>query len=110
MLIIYLIYKYYIYNSVAGNRLDMRLQLFRVPALNIPNGVTNLSYAYNSLYGMRFIENIDTSNVTSTAYMFNGCYNLLEIPNIDVTNVTNMGHMFSLCYNLINVPSLNVAK
>jgi len=88
--------------------------ILRSVASDIPlNGITNMSYMFNSTsYFNQDISSWNVSNVTNMAYMFNssGVFNQ-NIGSWNVSNVTNMAYMFNgtTAFNQ-NIGSWNVSK
>ena len=73
-------------------------------------GITDMSYMFNSCRNLQTIPLIDTSNVTNMNNMFEGCDNLQTIPLIDTSNVINMSYIFHNCSKLQTIPSINTSN
>ena len=80
-----------------------------LPQLDTSN-VTNMSNMFYDCTALSTIPQLDTSNVTTMASMFAGCRALSTIPPLDTSNVTTMAGMFNMCIVLSTIPPLDTSN
>lgn len=68
-------------------------------------GITDMSYMFDSCRNLQTIPLINTSNVTNMRNMLSECSNLKSIPLLDTSKVTNASQMFYYCSNLKTLPN-----
>ncbi len=73
-------------------------------------GITDMSYMFNSCRNLQTIPEINTSEVSDMSHMFDSCSNLQTIPLLNTSNVVNMERMFSNCNNLQTIPLLDTSN
>ena len=80
--------------------------------------VTNMQGAFNGLWALERLPNLNTSKVTDMSYLVgfgdswadNRIQQLKEFPPLDTSNVTNMSYMFAQCGKLKTIPFLNTSN
>lgn len=77
-----------------------------IPVLKTSNTVS-MSSAFSQFSTLQTIPELDTSNVTDMNNMFYNCSSLQTIPLLNTTKVTNMSNMFYECSILSEIPELD---
>ena len=72
--------------------------------------LTNANGLFQNCSNIKYIPDLNTTNVISMVSMFSNCANLKNIPTLDTSNVTNMDRMFSSCHSLKSIPNINSSK
>ena len=72
--------------------------------------VTNMKSMFNYCNALETVPQMDTSKVTNMNAMFAGCTNLKSVPLFDTSNVTDMESMFTSCTNLVEIPAFNTSN
>lgn len=79
-----------------------------------PNSTSGWFCWCYDLQEVKYLENLDTSNVTDMSYMFAGCSALttLDVSALNASNVTDMSYMFAGCNALtaLNVSGLDTSN
>ena len=74
------------------------------------DGITNMTYMFDSCSRLTTIPLINTSKVTNMTYMFYNCKSLITIPLLDTSSVTDMSYMFYNGVLLTTIPQIDTGK